>query len=115
MARRNFILHDLPYERLLQVPEEEREYLTLDDLKPHQLTELSGRGNSNNNNNNNTGTVITDSASLINAGHVNHSNFNSSSAVTSIGRGLIDSIRSVDKVIVMFEEKNGFNCGFPRI
>lgn len=31
---------DIPYSRLLQVPEEEREYLNLDELKPHQITEL---------------------------------------------------------------------------
>lgn len=37
---RNFSLQDLPYSRLLQVPDDEREYLTLEELKPHQLTEL---------------------------------------------------------------------------
>lgn len=100
MVTRNFTLHDLPYQRLLQVPEEDREFLTLDDLKPHQLTELSGRVNYNNNTN--SGTVTSDSASLNNPGHVNHSDFNSSSSTTSIGRGLIDSIRSVDKVIISF-------------
>ncbi|CAO1299971.1 unnamed protein product [Diamesa tonsa] len=40
MVARNFSLQDLPYSRLLQVPDEEREYMTLEELKPHQLTEL---------------------------------------------------------------------------
>ncbi|XP_038119042.1 aryl hydrocarbon receptor nuclear translocator-like protein 1 isoform X1 [Culex quinquefasciatus] len=40
MVARNFSLQDLPYNNLLQVPEEEREFLTLEELKPHQLTEL---------------------------------------------------------------------------
>ncbi|XP_062542925.1 basic helix-loop-helix ARNT-like protein 1 isoform X2 [Armigeres subalbatus] len=40
MVARNFPLQDLPYNHLLQVPEEEREFLTLDELKPYQLTEL---------------------------------------------------------------------------
>lgn len=40
MVARNFSLQDLPYSRLLQVPDEEREFLTLEELKPHQLTEL---------------------------------------------------------------------------
>lgn len=40
MVARNFTLQDLSYNHLLQVPEEEREFLTLDELKPHQLTEL---------------------------------------------------------------------------
>lgn len=31
---------DIPYARLLQVPEDEQEYLNLDELKPHQITEL---------------------------------------------------------------------------
>lgn len=42
MVARNSNLQDLPYARLLQVSEEDREFLTLDDLKPHQLTELTG-------------------------------------------------------------------------
>lgn len=42
MVTRNFTLQDLPYTRLLQVPDEDREFLTLEELKPHQLTELSG-------------------------------------------------------------------------
>ncbi|XP_058122930.1 basic helix-loop-helix ARNT-like protein 1 [Anopheles ziemanni] len=40
MVARNFSFQDLPYNRVLQVPDEEREFLTLDELKPHQLTEL---------------------------------------------------------------------------
>uniref|UniRef100_A0A182Q698 Uncharacterized protein n=1 Tax=Anopheles farauti TaxID=69004 RepID=A0A182Q698_9DIPT len=41
MVARNFSLQDLPYNRVLQVqPDEEREFLALDELKPHQLTEL---------------------------------------------------------------------------
>lgn len=42
MVARNFSLQDLPYSRLLQVdvPENEREFLTLDELKPHHLIEL---------------------------------------------------------------------------
>ncbi|XP_058065301.1 basic helix-loop-helix ARNT-like protein 1 [Anopheles bellator] len=40
MVARNFSLQDMPYNRVLQVPDDEREYLTLDELKPHQLTEL---------------------------------------------------------------------------
>lgn len=31
---------DLPISRLLQVPDEDPEFLRLDELKPHQLTEL---------------------------------------------------------------------------
>lgn len=42
MVARNFTLQDLPYTRLLQVSDEDREFLTLEELKPHQLTELSG-------------------------------------------------------------------------
>lgn len=40
MVARNFSLQELPYSRLLQMPDDEREFLTLDELKPHQLTEL---------------------------------------------------------------------------
>ncbi|XP_055686353.1 protein cycle isoform X2 [Lutzomyia longipalpis] len=40
MVARNFSIQDLPYSGLLQVPDEEREFLTLEELKPHQLTEL---------------------------------------------------------------------------
>jgi hypothetical protein len=39
MVARNFSLQDLPYS-LHQVPDDEREFMTLDELKPHQLTEL---------------------------------------------------------------------------
>lgn len=31
---------DIPYARLLQVPDDEREFLNLEELKPHQITEL---------------------------------------------------------------------------
>lgn len=44
MVARNFSLQDVPYSRLLQVPDDDREFLTLDDLKPHQLTELGVTG-----------------------------------------------------------------------
>lgn len=40
MVARNFSVQDIPYSRLLQVPDEEREFLNLEELKPHQLTEL---------------------------------------------------------------------------
>lgn len=40
MVARNFSLQDLSYSRLLEVPDEEREFLNLEELKPHQLTEL---------------------------------------------------------------------------
>ena len=40
MIARNFSLQDLPYSRIREVPDDEREYLTIDELKPHQLTEL---------------------------------------------------------------------------
>lgn len=63
MVARNCTLQDLPYARLLHVSEEDREFLALDELKPHQLTELSGvapavalaseNGTNNNTNNNN--------------------------------------------------------------
>lgn len=42
MVAPNFTLQDLPYAHLLQVSDEDREFLTLEELKPHQLTELSG-------------------------------------------------------------------------
>lgn len=44
---------DIPYTRLLQVPDDEREFLNLEELKPHQITELgilnqtSGAGHDN--------------------------------------------------------------------
>ena len=53
MVARNSNLQDLPYARLLQVSEEDREFLTLDDLKPHQLTELTGLSTHNPTHNNN--------------------------------------------------------------
>lgn len=31
---------DIPYTRLLQVPDDEREFLNLEELKPYQITEL---------------------------------------------------------------------------
>lgn len=40
MVARDFSLQELPYSRLLQMPDDEREFLALDELKPHQLTEL---------------------------------------------------------------------------
>lgn len=42
MVARNFSLQDIPYSRLLQIPDDDREYLTLDELKPYHLTELGG-------------------------------------------------------------------------
>ncbi|GAB0089841.1 CYCL [Sergentomyia squamirostris] len=41
MVARNFSLQDLPYSGMLQIPDEEREFMTLEELKPHQFTELS--------------------------------------------------------------------------
>lgn len=57
MVARNFSLQELPYSRLLQMPDDEREFLTLDELKPHQLTELGvephpSGGNATSNSNN---------------------------------------------------------------
>lgn len=43
MVARNFSVQDLPYSRLLSVPDDEREFLTLEELKPHHLTELTGQ------------------------------------------------------------------------
>jgi hypothetical protein len=44
MVARNFSFQDLPLSsRLLSVPDDdEREFLTLEELKPHHLTELVG-------------------------------------------------------------------------
>lgn len=42
MVARNFSLQEIPYSRLLQIPDDDREYLTLDELKPYHLTELGG-------------------------------------------------------------------------
>lgn len=39
MVARNFSMQELSYSRLLQIPEEEREYLELEELKPNQLGE----------------------------------------------------------------------------
>lgn len=41
MVNHNFSLQDLPFSRLLSVPEDEKEFLTLEELKPHHLTELN--------------------------------------------------------------------------
>lgn len=49
MVARNFSIQDLPYSRLLSVPDDEREFLTLEVLKPHHLTELGGHQASNQN------------------------------------------------------------------
>lgn len=38
MVARNFSMQELPYSRLLQIPDDEREFLTLEELKP--LTDL---------------------------------------------------------------------------
>lgn len=43
MVTRNFSLQDLPFSRLLSVPEDEKEFLTLEELKPHHLTELNNQ------------------------------------------------------------------------
>jgi hypothetical protein len=43
MVTRNFSLQDLPFSRLLSVPEDEKEYMTLEELKPHHLTELNSQ------------------------------------------------------------------------
>lgn len=34
---------ELSYSRLLSIPDDEREFLTLEELKPHHLTELGGQ------------------------------------------------------------------------
>jgi hypothetical protein len=43
MVTRNFSLQDLPFSRLLSVPEDEKEFLTLEELKPHHLIELNSQ------------------------------------------------------------------------
>lgn len=43
MVNCNFSLQDLPFSRLLSVPEDEKEFLTLEELKPHHLTELNAQ------------------------------------------------------------------------
>lgn len=40
MVARNFSLQETPYSRLLEVPDDNREFLNLEELTPHQLTEL---------------------------------------------------------------------------
>lgn len=40
MVARNFSLQEIPFSRQLEVSEEDREFLTFEELKPHQLTEL---------------------------------------------------------------------------
>lgn len=43
MVTRNFSLQDLPFSRLLSVPDDdEREFLNFEELKSHDLTELGG-------------------------------------------------------------------------
>lgn len=43
MVARNFSLQDLPFSRLLSVPDDDdREFLNLEELKPHHLTEFNG-------------------------------------------------------------------------
>lgn len=60
MVARNFSLQELSYSRLLQMPDDEREFLTLDELKPHQLTELGVEPHPSNNstNSNNAQNVL---------------------------------------------------------
>lgn len=48
MVTRNFSLQDLPFSRLLTVPEDEKEFMTLEELKPHHLTELNNQSQINN-------------------------------------------------------------------
>lgn len=51
MVTRNYSIQDLPYSRLLSVPDDdsEREFLTLEELKPHHLTDLGGQSELNQN------------------------------------------------------------------
>lgn len=65
MVARNFSLQELPYSRLLQMPDDEREFLTLDELKPHQLTELGvePHPNTNSTNPNNAQTLLPNESS----------------------------------------------------
>lgn len=51
MVARNFSLQDLPFARLLSVPDEDErsEFLTLEEFKPHQLTDLGAPLQSNQN------------------------------------------------------------------
>lgn len=77
MVARNFSLQDLPYARLLQVSDEDREFLSLEELKPHQLTVLSG-------------------SCAINGESDN--GLRSTAAAASINRGLSATIQIGDKV-----------------
>lgn len=45
MVARNFTLQDLPFSRLLSVPDEDErsEFLTLEELKPHHLIDLGAQ------------------------------------------------------------------------
>lgn len=97
MVARDFSLQDLPYTRLLQLPDEDREFLALDELKPHQLTELSGiagthsnaSGTSSGSNNNYN---VLQSAQLSPSAAA-------AAAVTSKGRGFGNPGDSGDKVV----------------
>lgn len=61
-------LQDLPFSRLLSIPDDEREFLTLDELKPHHLTELGGQQASDQN------SSLQHSTSDFHQGlHLNHS------------------------------------------
>ena len=41
MVARNFPVQDLPYSRLLQVPDDEMEFLELEELKPSSVQSYS--------------------------------------------------------------------------
>lgn len=43
MVSRNFSQLESTYSRMLQVSDDDREYLNLEELKPHHLTELSNQ------------------------------------------------------------------------
>lgn len=43
MVSRNFSQLESAYSRMLQVSDDDREYLNLEELKPHHLTELSNQ------------------------------------------------------------------------
>ncbi len=53
MVTRNFSLQDLPFSRLLSVPEDEKEFLPLDELKPHFLTDINNQSEQNSQENQN--------------------------------------------------------------
>lgn len=40
MVTRNFSMQELSYSQLLQVPDDDSEFLTLEELKPQQQTQL---------------------------------------------------------------------------